>query len=413
MSPPQVCPNCGSTGAEAYCPSCGQRQKDPRISFRAWLADFLDDQLSLNARLPQTLARLFRRPGALSVDWRSGRRARYTKPFQLYLLASVSFFSMAFFLGLPVRPLTLSRLQPELTEIATSPGELVVTVMATRMQGFLTLGVAFVVPLLALWLRWRYRRNGLYYVDHLVFSLHVHALVLFGLTVAYVLLFLPAPVGWYAGGAVVSTTAVLAYLSFAGAYPRRAGIRAVLGRLWTASGWGAMVLGLALAAAFFFSQMLPAMWNAGKREHAWDLYVQAGNADFKGDTMAARVLGSVALTAFMDVDSTFRQDHDAFHIAEIQLLAGHADRAGAAADSMLQSSPGNPLTLGLAARAALAAQDTDRARGYYGDLLGGWRAGIRNEDGHPATYLRSLVEAHRLLGLVPPDTLVARLDSIM
>lgn len=393
-----ICPNCGSPDARAYCPVCGQSQRDPRVSLGAWLAEFLDDQLALSAKLPRTLGMLIRRPGMLPVEWREGRRARYVGPLRLYLLASLVFFSTAFLLGLPLGHLNLARLQPLSIEIPTSADALANTVLAARSQAFMTLAVATLVPLLALWLRWRYRGTGLFYVDHLVFSLYVHASVLFGLTLTYVLLFLPR-IGWYAGAVMVVVTGLHAFASFR--EPRRKGagrLRKALARTWTTMGWGALLLGGVLATGMYVGSIMPVAWNAGKRDHAAQLYGLARGADTRGDSVSARVLGAAALVAFEAVDSTFLAPHDDFHLAELQLLAGHPDRARAAATALVANHPLDPLVLGLAGRAALATGDTAGARAYFCRLTSTMDAGATVVRGHEASLEHVLDEARALLG---------------
>lgn len=56
------------------------------------VADLLEDELTVDRRLPATLRPLFLRPGQLTVDYVNGRIARYIRPFRLYLVSSVIFF---------------------------------------------------------------------------------------------------------------------------------------------------------------------------------------------------------------------------------------------------------------------------------------------------------------------------------
>jgi hypothetical protein len=96
----EPCRNCGDPTPGRYCPSCGQRKVEVRVSVHALLADVLEDQLVLNRALPRTLAALLLHPGRLTNEYIRGRIVRYVAPFRLYLAASVVFFLVISFLGL-------------------------------------------------------------------------------------------------------------------------------------------------------------------------------------------------------------------------------------------------------------------------------------------------------------------------
>lgn len=91
-TPDRACLNCGDPTVGNYCPQCGQRKVDVRISLRRMVMEVLDDQLALNSALPRTLGTLFFRPGRLTADYVHGRIARYIPPFRLYLISSLLFF---------------------------------------------------------------------------------------------------------------------------------------------------------------------------------------------------------------------------------------------------------------------------------------------------------------------------------
>jgi hypothetical protein len=93
------CRNCGAPAATDYCPNCGQRQGNPRVSLPSMLTDLLDDQFSLNARLPRTLSALLFRPGHLTTEYFQGRIVRYIRPVRLYLFSSVLFFLLLTLVG--------------------------------------------------------------------------------------------------------------------------------------------------------------------------------------------------------------------------------------------------------------------------------------------------------------------------
>jgi len=75
-----------------FCPNCGQRNADVRVSLRRMLMEVLDDQLSLNSALPRTVGALLFRPGHLTTEYVQGRIVRYIPPFRIYLVASLLFF---------------------------------------------------------------------------------------------------------------------------------------------------------------------------------------------------------------------------------------------------------------------------------------------------------------------------------
>lgn len=91
-TPDRPCLNCGDETVGIYCPRCGQRKVDVRVSLRRMLVEVLDDQLSLNSTLPRTLGALFFRPGHLTREYVQGRIVRYIPPFRLYLVSSLLFF---------------------------------------------------------------------------------------------------------------------------------------------------------------------------------------------------------------------------------------------------------------------------------------------------------------------------------
>lgn len=84
------CPNCGAVAERAYCPECGQAQREYHRSLGALAAEALDAFAGWDGKLPATIRLLLARPGALTAEFLAGRRARYVPPLRLYLTASVA-----------------------------------------------------------------------------------------------------------------------------------------------------------------------------------------------------------------------------------------------------------------------------------------------------------------------------------
>ncbi|MDA0666939.1 MAG: DUF3667 domain-containing protein [Planctomycetota bacterium] len=83
------CPNCLAVATHAFCPQCGQATHGFRASFRDLIADFFNVWFGAESRSWRSLWLLFRKPGALCLEYQKGRRQRYVPPLRLYLFMSV------------------------------------------------------------------------------------------------------------------------------------------------------------------------------------------------------------------------------------------------------------------------------------------------------------------------------------
>ena len=91
-----VCPNCGSSLAHRYCAECGQAAPGPGdYSLRAHAADLFEQLTSLDGKAARTFWTLVRRPGLLTADHLAGKRGRYLRPLQLFLVVNVLLFVAA------------------------------------------------------------------------------------------------------------------------------------------------------------------------------------------------------------------------------------------------------------------------------------------------------------------------------
>lgn len=96
-SEPAACLNCGAALRGQYCGNCGQRARSRLISLWELVRDAFGDLFEFDSRLWRTVIPLLIRPGQLTHDYLSGRRARYMPPFRMYLVLSLIFFVIAFF----------------------------------------------------------------------------------------------------------------------------------------------------------------------------------------------------------------------------------------------------------------------------------------------------------------------------
>ncbi len=87
------CLNCGTTlNGLNFCPTCGQENFDHRTSLGRLVMFWWDRNVSIDGKLMRTLGVMLTRPGALTVAYLAGQRARYTPPLQLYFLTGLLYF---------------------------------------------------------------------------------------------------------------------------------------------------------------------------------------------------------------------------------------------------------------------------------------------------------------------------------
>ena len=86
------CDNCGAPVSGRYCGACGQRVEPPVHSLWHFTKVACEDLTHADSRLWRTLNALLFKPGYLTREFLSGRRARYLPPVRLYLVLSVVFF---------------------------------------------------------------------------------------------------------------------------------------------------------------------------------------------------------------------------------------------------------------------------------------------------------------------------------
>jgi uncharacterized protein DUF3667 len=176
------CPGCARPVPEEYCGACGEPRRVEPLSLGSLIAAGVEHLTSLDVRLLRTLRLLVARPGQLTVEYRRGVRARYTRPLQLFLLVVGAAFLAVGVIG--SKPLTqkalldtpgLKALAPRIDRMMHESGETPERFYARFGQRSddvkRVLLVAF-VPTLAACLLLFYAGSGRYAVEHLVFATH-------------------------------------------------------------------------------------------------------------------------------------------------------------------------------------------------------------------------------------------------
>jgi len=90
------CLNCGFTLDRIYnyCPNCGQGNHDDNVSFGTLVGDFFSTYFAIDSKFGKTVKPFFLKPGYLTNQYISGKRATYAHPIRLYLIISIFYFFM-------------------------------------------------------------------------------------------------------------------------------------------------------------------------------------------------------------------------------------------------------------------------------------------------------------------------------
>jgi hypothetical protein len=224
-----VCANCGERLYGPFCAACGQRDADLRRPLREMLGEWLGAVVAFDSRMARTFPPLVLKPGFLTEEFLAGRRVRYVHPLKLYLAVSLVFFiglAMAGYSFIrvgerddahvvalnfdrpeeeaPAPPAQGAGEEPSAesggaasssgattgSELADSDGLPVwlawlgdIAELHEEDPGQLdrlfidrlAKSVFLLVPVFALLLKPLFRRRRLHYVEHLVFSAHLHS----------------------------------------------------------------------------------------------------------------------------------------------------------------------------------------------------------------------------------------------
>ncbi|NRA66134.1 MAG: DUF3667 domain-containing protein [Pseudobacteriovorax sp.] len=203
-------PNCGQQRMGNYCHHCGQSKKLSSRSMRALIGDFIDTYFSVDGKLFRSTIKLMFFPGFLTNAYLRGERFKYLHPFRIYLFISLIFFLFSNqFMGRAAvqadsdeilsmmevsegdkdkkkvvnLPFLSESTNKKLSELATESTK---KILADIHQGRINLVVGrfyqnipkafvFLLPLYALLLYLLLFMRRPYFVDHFIFSLHIHS----------------------------------------------------------------------------------------------------------------------------------------------------------------------------------------------------------------------------------------------
>ncbi|HEX2329859.1 MAG TPA: DUF3667 domain-containing protein [Candidatus Angelobacter sp.] len=203
-----VCAGCGSQLNGPFCSHCGERALGHH-EFSVWhfiSHHFLHELSHVDGKIARTLRYLFFRPGFLTEEYFAGRRLTYVNPVRLMLTAVIAFALLVHssgFAAMNIRKLRLSLLPPGIPQTygiedtikrldlfgilsarisrmksADLEKEAAVEKFHHELKNYSTVLSFSNVVLLAAFLFLLFHRRRPYFLQHLVYSLHVASFVL-------------------------------------------------------------------------------------------------------------------------------------------------------------------------------------------------------------------------------------------
>ena len=261
-----TCPTCGVSLRTPFCPQCGEQPVPARdLTLRGIVDRFIKAFTSLDGRVMRSFGMLLRHPGSLTVAFLKGVRKQYASPVQLFLLANVLLFATQSLTRTNVFGSSLqSHLHPQ--DWSALAGSLVARRLERTQTTLDAYEPAFdravvlnakslvilMVPAFAGVLALLFVRRRKPFMTHVVFSLHLYAVLMLLFSLALLAAGLQQ---WMGGGgldspevdtvlSLINVTACAAYLFLAigPAYGARGLVRVVQSGV-AALAVGALVLG--------------------------------------------------------------------------------------------------------------------------------------------------------------------------
>jgi len=220
-----VCPNCDKQLREDmnFCFNCGQENHIKRVSVTMLVSDFTSTYFSFDSKLFASLKYLLTKPSFLSLEYLNGKIEAYLRPIRMYIFISFAFFLLNSITStnsaLDIidftkdgQSVTLEEVQGDLNSPTLQNNEDMEAVNSIdeffdgkfkkifsdkrELNSFMTffrsklpLLVFFLIPVFGGLLYIFFYKKEYYYVDHLVFALHIQSFF-------FVLLIISTIVDW-------------------------------------------------------------------------------------------------------------------------------------------------------------------------------------------------------------------------
>lgn len=187
---PHICSNCGEAGVRKYCPACGEsRPGAGDLALSHFLGHAVHELVHLDSKIFRSFAYLITRPGFLTAEYFAGRKTRYISPLRIFLTVfALSLIAYTVYqpvsvwdFGRMVEADTTGKLTSKLEAAAATRGitaEILYERITVSWQAWIVRTQFVNIVFVALGLQILYWRRKRFFVEHLVFALHLQSALL-------------------------------------------------------------------------------------------------------------------------------------------------------------------------------------------------------------------------------------------
>ncbi|CAN5466670.1 DUF3667 domain-containing protein [soil metagenome] len=223
------CQNCDAEVKDKFCPNCGQENIQVQENFFHLIGEYISDSFQFDSKVLRSLVPLFTKPGFLTQEYWDGKRIRYIHPLRIFFYVTAVFaLATTYFYEIQGEKIKDSMVHGDkaLAKIDSSylanlPDSARVLLPGTKKEyaasevkewkvrdarqvrkiksGIDLILVNFkyvtffLLPIYALIFKLFYRKRRKFYVDHVIYTIHLQTFVYCLISVLMLLLyFMPA-----------------------------------------------------------------------------------------------------------------------------------------------------------------------------------------------------------------------------
>ncbi len=171
----KICPNCDSPNINNFCSNCGQKIYIKRFNLRGFFG-VVGSALNIEKGFLHTMIWMFRNPGTVVNDYLKGKTRTYYNPLNYILIIAGVYAFLILSLDILDRSIEATNEIMGYNEMQASPEALE---LQKRWIGFVKSYVNFIpilmIPFASLFSKWYYRKQKLYYGEHLILITFIFA----------------------------------------------------------------------------------------------------------------------------------------------------------------------------------------------------------------------------------------------